>query len=403
MRLIIDTDAGVDDAQALMMALCDPRAEVVAITTLTGNVHLDHVTRNVLTVLDLMGAEVPVYRGAEQPLLPGFWEPEERVHGADGLGGYTPRASSDGRLEPEQAALALVRLADEMPGELTLVALGPLTNVALACCLDPTFPRKIRVFTFMGGTIPPRQHEERQRGVQPLLRPGGGPYRAERLPGSYHAFVETTVKHPFTWEQYEALAALPGERARFFRETTRLSVDLIRNQYRFPGFLLPDPLAMAITLDPALAVEVEQRYVAVELAGTSARPDGDRSSGLAGPPAERAHRHDGGHRRRLRPVRADARLTSGGPARCHATRSIGRPRPCARPSKGCPPCTTSTLWAPLPPAGRTGTLRRQLCPAAWGRDRRTGWGVRPAWSRWLALPGTGISRSRSARTGPPRT
>jgi len=271
-RLIIDTDAGVDDAQALMMALCDPRAEVVAITTLTGNVHLDHVTRNVLTVLDLMGAEVPVYRGAEQPLLPGFWEPEERVHGADGLGGYTPRASSDGRLEPEQAALALVRLADEMPGELTLVALGPLTNVALACCLDPTFPRKIRVFTFMGGTISAFGNTKNVSAEFNLYcDPEAAHIVLSAFPEATMLSWETTVKHPFTWEQYEALAALPGERARFFRETTRLSVDLIRNQYRFPGFLLPDPLAMAITLDPALAVEVEQRYVAVELAGTRTR------------------------------------------------------------------------------------------------------------------------------------
>lgn len=255
-----------------MMALHDPRAEVVAITTLTGNVHLEHVTRNVLTVLDLMGAEVPVYRGADQPLLSGFWEPEERVHGADGLGGYSPRASSDGRLEPEQAAITLVRLADEAPGDLTLVALGPLTNVALACRLDPTFPQKIRHFTFMGGTISAFGNTKNVSAEFNLYcDPEAAHIVLSSFPEATMLSWETTVGHPFTWEQYEALTRLRTERARFFRESTRLSADLTRNQYKFPGFLLPDPLAMAITLDPALAVEVEQRHVTVELAGTQTR------------------------------------------------------------------------------------------------------------------------------------
>ena len=91
MRIVIDTDAGVDDAQAIMMALTYPGVTVKAITTLTGNVHVDWVVKNVFAILDVMRADIPVYRGADQPLLPGRWQPETNIHGEDGLGNYASR------------------------------------------------------------------------------------------------------------------------------------------------------------------------------------------------------------------------------------------------------------------------------------------------------------------------
>jgi len=272
MRLIIDTDAGVDDAQAIIMALTYPGVTVEAITTVTGNVHVTQVTPNVLTILDLIGCDVPVYQGADQPLLPGFWEPENRVHGNDGLGNLPNRVPSRRSVEPESAAVALVRLANEAPGEFTLIALGPMTNVALACRLDPAFPQKIKRFVFMGGTISAfgnTKHVTAEFNVH--CDPEAAYMVLHAFPASTMLSWETTVQHPFPWEQYEELAAINTPVGRFFRDTTAPSVKFLKGFRQLRGFLLPDPLAMALTLNPGVIEASDKHFVTVELQGLQTR------------------------------------------------------------------------------------------------------------------------------------
>lgn len=272
MRLLIDTDAGVDDAQAIMMALRQPGATVEAITTVTGNVHVKHVNRNVLTVLDVMGADVPVYPGADQPLVPGYWAAEARIHGEDGLGGYPNRPATSRQLHDEPAAAALIRLASEAPGQYTLVALGPLTNIALACRLDPLFPDKIHKLVFMGGTISALGNT---KNVTAEFNIYSDPEAAEIVLDAFAQSTmlswETTLKHPFSWEQYDALAATDTPAGRFFRDTTITTVDYLRQFRQVRGYLLPDPLAMAITLRPDLIGDSALHFVRVELQGRATR------------------------------------------------------------------------------------------------------------------------------------
>ncbi|MBN1680228.1 MAG: nucleoside hydrolase [Anaerolineae bacterium] len=272
MRLIIDTDAGVDDAQAIMMALTSPGVTVEAITTVTGNVHVDHVYRNVFTVLEIMQGDAPVYRGADHPLLPDSWHPEERVHGSDGLGEYHDRPPTRRQLEDEPAAVALVRLANENPGELTLIALGPLTNIALACKLDPAFPQKIRQFAFMGGTIEARGNTEALTAeFNVFCDPEAAAIVLSGFPDALMLSWETTLRHPFAWDDFDALTAIGTTAARFLRDITAHSHKFLRVVLADYGFLLPDPLAMAVTLDPALILGSERRYVTVELEGRHTR------------------------------------------------------------------------------------------------------------------------------------
>jgi purine nucleosidase len=271
-QLVIDTDAGVDDAQAIIMALTTPGVEVTAFTTVTGNVHVSHVNRNVFTVLDLMGKTAPVYPGADQPLLPGFWEPEERVHGQDGLGGCQGPARRHHRLESEPAAAALVRLANERPGELTLVALGPLTNLALACRLDPGFPAKIKQFVFMGGTMSGFGNTRNVTAeFNAFCDPEAGLITLEAFAEATMLCWETTIQHPFSWEQYDRLAAIDTPAGRFFRDSTHATAAYIRQFPQVRGYLLPDPLAMAIALNPALIQGCEHAYVTMEVQGTHTR------------------------------------------------------------------------------------------------------------------------------------
>ena len=276
MHLIIDTDAGVDDAQAIMLALAHPGVHVAAITTLTGNVHVDKVVPNVFTVLDVMGADVPVYRGAAHPLVTGYWQPEEGIHGSDGLGNLQNRPPTTRHEEPEPAALALVRLANEQPGHYTLVTLGPLTNVALACRLDPDFPLKIKRFVFMGGSIS-------AIGNTPAITAEYNFYcdpEAARL--ALGAFAdatmlswEATMRNALNWDLYDQLAAINTTRGHFFRDITAVTSTFLR-KLDLPGsaYMLPDPLAMAAALEPELVRESERHYVTAETGGTLTRGQG---------------------------------------------------------------------------------------------------------------------------------
>jgi purine nucleosidase len=272
-RIVIDTDAGVDDAQAIMMALTYPGVTVEAITTLTGNVHVDWVVKNISAILDVMRADTPIYRGADQPLLPGRWQPETNIHGEDGLGNYTNRPQNDHR-QPKSApaAITLVRLANELPGELTLVALGPLTNIALACKLDPDFPQKIGQFVFMGGTISAIGNTRNLSAeFNVYCDPEAALIVLDAFPESMMVSWETTLKHTFTWDDYDSLATTPTPAGRFFRDTTRTGTTFIRELPAGLGYLLPDPLAMAVALDPDLILNREPRYVSVELDGSLTR------------------------------------------------------------------------------------------------------------------------------------
>ena len=216
MRLIIDTDAGVDDAQALMLALRHPGVQVEAITTVCGNVGVDQVIANVFTTLDVMNADVPVYRGASEPLV-SDWS-AEAWHGDDGLGNLRSRPPSKRQVEPEQAALALIRLANAHPGELTLVALAPMTNLALAIRLDPTFPSKIKEFIFMGGAhsaIGNTQNVTAEWNI--YCDPEAAYITLKAFPQARMISWEATLEHPFTWEQYDELAAIAHTRRGVFQ------------------------------------------------------------------------------------------------------------------------------------------------------------------------------------------
>ena len=141
-RFIIDTDPGADDAIALMMALRQPDIQVDAITTVAGNVPVEQATANALYIAELCGAHVPVYQGTDRPML--RQPPDARhVHGQDGLGDLD-RQPPRGRPQPEHAVDALIRRALAAPGEITLVALGPLTNVALALRKEPALAPALR-------------------------------------------------------------------------------------------------------------------------------------------------------------------------------------------------------------------------------------------------------------------
>jgi purine nucleosidase/non-specific riboncleoside hydrolase len=152
-RLILDTDGGVDDAQALIL-LAGNGVVPHAITTVFGNVGLDAATRNILDILATLGLEVPVYKGTGLPLIQPIID-ATYVHGEDGLGG-APRPVSAGLPENLHAVDFLrsaFRQAAADGEKIDLLMIGPLTNLALALRLDPDIVAGIGRLVIMGGTL----------------------------------------------------------------------------------------------------------------------------------------------------------------------------------------------------------------------------------------------------------
>jgi inosine-uridine nucleoside N-ribohydrolase len=153
-RVIIDTDPGLDDTAAILFTLaCPDIVTVEMLTTVFGNTGIEHTTRNALTILDAAErTDIPVYQGAVRPLLrePRF---APHVHSSDGLGGLAAQYPPTGTVQPGIAAEKIVEHIMASPGEITLIALGPLTNVALALHLEPRLAASVREIVLMGGAV----------------------------------------------------------------------------------------------------------------------------------------------------------------------------------------------------------------------------------------------------------
>lgn len=153
-KLVLDVDTGTDDAVAIMLAALHPDLDLVAVTTVNGNVPVDHCTENSLRVLDYVArSDVPVYEGAAAPIArPDFPVPRAARGFSDVHGEYLDIPPARSRARQGDAARALVSLFSE-PGaeELVLVATGPLSNVALALKLEPSFVTNVRRLVIMGG------------------------------------------------------------------------------------------------------------------------------------------------------------------------------------------------------------------------------------------------------------
>lgn len=154
-RVIIDTDPGIDDALAILFALLSERFQVDALTTTFGNCSADISAQNALRLVEMVGrGDIPVYRGAAEPLVCRRLPPTigASVHGENGLGDV-PLRLPEGQVQPGFAAAEIARRVVETPGEITILALAPLTNIALALRLEPRFAASVAQIVYMGGIV----------------------------------------------------------------------------------------------------------------------------------------------------------------------------------------------------------------------------------------------------------
>jgi purine nucleosidase len=260
-RVIIDTDPGVDDALAILLAAGSPELHVEALTVVAGNCPVEQGTTNALRVLELVGREdIPVAKGMAVPLV----RPPHaaaNVHGKTGLGGAELPAPI---CEPvaQHAVDLLIERVMAAPGEITLVAIGPLTNLAIALRLEPDLASAVREVIIMGGAV-------RAGGnVTPLAEFNvySDPHAAHIV---FHSGmpitlvpIDVTDRVLLTEADVEQLSAIPSPISAFVRDATQPYLRYLAETRDLKGCALHDPLALALAFAPEL-VELRPLYVDV--------------------------------------------------------------------------------------------------------------------------------------------
>jgi len=263
-RIIFDTDPGLDDALALFLALASPEVQLEAITTVSGNVHVDLTTRNALTLLELAGqTTIPVARGCDRPIVR---QPvnADYVHGQNGMGGI---ALPEPQLQPvnQHAVDLIIEKIMDAPREISLVPVGPLTNIAMALRKEPRIAENVREVVIMGGAL-------RVPGnVTPVAEFNiyADPHAAHMV---FHAgwsiklvALDVTQKTLLSRERVQALAST-GSRIPLLIQQL---VENFLNSFGLPrgitAFQMHDPLCLFASFQPDI-ITWEPAYVDVEIA-----------------------------------------------------------------------------------------------------------------------------------------
>jgi purine nucleosidase len=260
----IDTDTGSDDAVALVIALTHPEVDIVGIGTVAGNVPLDQAVQNALYTRELCERpDVPVYVGEAAPLvLPLITA--QNVHGSDGMGDIGLELT--GR-EPDEghAVDALLAASHAHAGALTLVTLGPLTNVARALERDPSLPDRIPRTVVMGavadhvGNVTPVAEYNMwadPHAVDAVLRSGLQLEFVGWDISRFHSVIDS--------ELAAELRAIGTRRAEFCVDINAVVAQFCATETKLSGFDLPDPITMAYAIDPLIATAARRLHLAVE-------------------------------------------------------------------------------------------------------------------------------------------
>ncbi len=264
-RILLDADPGIDDACALLLALASSEVSVEGLSIVHGNCSLKQATINALSVLELVRAShIPVARGCELPLVqPSLLAPE--THGDTGLG-YAQLPEPRTKPSSQHGVDFLIEKILAAPGEITLVAIGPLTNIALAIRQEPRIIQALKEMIIMGGAIryegnttalaefntyvdPHAAHIVYHAGIPTTLVPLDVTYQCILTPGDVKRLQETDS--PIT---------------RFVADATRFYMEFHDEYQKITGCVINDPLALALTFAPELCT-YQELPVDVDLSG----------------------------------------------------------------------------------------------------------------------------------------
>ncbi|KXJ23351.1 inosine-uridine preferring nucleoside hydrolase [Exaiptasia diaphana] len=267
-KIVIDCDAGIDDAQAIMLAL-SLDVEVVAITCVAGNVSVDQVAKNVLRILDVCGrTDIPVYKGADRALLGQDFELPV-YHGEDGLGDATDAKEPDLELlQPTHAVTALIDIVKQNPGEITIAALAPLTNLALALRMDDSFSKNLKCIDVMGGN----KQGIGNHFISAEFNFGADPEAAYVVLEEFECPITITswefcLEHTFEWDFFSKYTSFPSAKSQFLKSiSTKIEEHEDGNLW-----MTCDPFAVATAVCPHIVTSQKALHATIELGGQVTR------------------------------------------------------------------------------------------------------------------------------------
>ncbi|XP_065860867.1 probable uridine nucleosidase 2 [Euphorbia lathyris] len=257
-KIIIDTDPGIDDAMAIFLALRSPEVEVIGLTTIYGNVYTSLATRNALHLLEVAGrTDIPVAEGSHVTITKGTkLRIADFVHGADGLGNQNFPPPKGQPIE-QSAAAFLVEQANLYPGKVTVVALGPLTNIALAIELDPAFVKNVGQIILLGGAFSVNGN------VNPAAEANifGDPDAADIVftSGADVVAVGINVTHQviLTDADRNKMAQSNGKFSQYLCKILDVYFGYHHDAYNTAGVYLHDPAVLAAAVNPSLMTYIE--------------------------------------------------------------------------------------------------------------------------------------------------
>jgi inosine-uridine nucleoside N-ribohydrolase len=260
--MILDVDTGLDDALALVLAVRSPVVDLLALTTVTGNVNIHKATANTLAVMDYLGhGAVPVHRGASRPLVEPIFDASD-IHGVTGLGNALLPESGNS-IGPDRGPAAIIRLAKQRPGEITLVCTGPLTNLAIALNVEPELGSLLKRVVIMGGVFREPGNVKPWGEFNIMLDPDAAQQVFEaNLPDLTVIGLDVTHQTIIDRALFDRLDASD-------HRDGRLVADIIRYTFETRArdrFFMHDPLALGVAIDPSL-VTCEQGTVTVDVTG----------------------------------------------------------------------------------------------------------------------------------------
>ena len=264
-HIIFDTDPGIDDSLALLLALASPEIVVDGISIVHGNCSANQAVSNALSVLELaQAAHIPVYKGCELPLVrPSLLAPE--THGDRGLG-YAELAEPKTKPQVQRGSDFLIERIMSKPGEITIVAIGPLTNVALAIRQEPRIVAAVKEVFIMGGAI---RHEGNATPV--------GEFNTYADPHAAHIVfhsgmpitltpLDVTYQCVLMKQDVARLLKIESPITRFIADATRFYMEFHDEYQSIDGCVINDPLTAAMTFMPELC-DYQDLYVDVDLSG----------------------------------------------------------------------------------------------------------------------------------------
>lgn len=248
-KVIIDTDPGIDDAMAIHFAFAHPEIEVVGLTTIFGNVAVERSNRNALALVEMGGCDCPVAGGRVLPLVGMPPTPPDFVHGTEGFGEVAP-FSPTGKLTDQSAAEFICAQAEANPGEISLVALGPLTNLAKALDLNPDLPKLVRDVVVMGGAM------DRSGNITPHAEANiyGDPEAADQTFAADWPLVlvglDVTMEVICSREDFADLSKTSPDIGGFLAEAADYYIGFHLKQHGVDGCFLHDPSTLIALTNP---------------------------------------------------------------------------------------------------------------------------------------------------------